>query len=215
MYVKRNLDCMFRFKRPIDQEDEECGIRLKNLLSNAKTRRFAQLNTQMYEGDLETRINNSLEHAKLWIDMWSRFDLEALADFALQLAQRKNQCVGILNLLVWASLFDSPKHFIKVVQQSKTEKDAKEYLVDFLASESGAQPYPEFSLIELGLYNKMHDQKKVVDFESGILEYSRHLSLDGSPVEKYLRCFLSSKQFADKRSSFLSMIRRLEATAES
>src|SRR2546430_620499 len=105
---KKCFDSLFRLKQGQDAKDDKEGdTHLPQMMSikDPQIARFMELNSLLLKGDFESRMNNDVEHAQLWIDLWSQYDLKTLAHFSLVLVQRKEQCAGILNLLVWASVF--------------------------------------------------------------------------------------------------------------
>lgn len=57
----------------------------------------------------------------MWLSLWETHSLEELTPFCLWLAMQDQQCVGILNLLVWASVLDSPQHLKDVIETKDLE----------------------------------------------------------------------------------------------
>jgi hypothetical protein len=208
---KKNLDGLFRFN-PCDKK-----LPPLPLSQNAKVKQFMELNSSdcIYEGDLETRYGFLVKHAKIWIELWEKNDLSTLTSFSLLLAQRKGQCVGVLNLLVWASILGTPRQFVQGVlphlnleDEHEAQIKAEDYLLHFLCSEVGAQPW-SFSFMEMGLYDVQGTQST---FTSSVLEYARQVSLANTrPLVQYLKECFASRTFATTRHEFLTMVRKLES----
>lgn len=224
-----NLDHMFRFVDP----DPKTGrlVKLNNDVHDVQ--RFVKLNARMYEGEFEERMENRLEHSQLWVSIWEKNDLKVLCEFCMSLAKQEKQCVGVLNLLVWASFFHSPQEFLAILNQEnfpfifqeKTksskakqyELQKQSYLRAFVQSEAGTQPSPKFSLIEFGLYDKIsqNDSKHSNVRSTGsarLLDYCSSIGVPSSlPICRYLESYLGTPGFCAMRKNFLKMVAHFEA----